>query len=128
MSRRIRAEAASELRISLARLWSDPKTWPLAARIDHFLGTRPFFELIADGPRGDVRGWLKAIWQIFHTTFLTARGRAWLRWRWDVNHCGGQRPELRRRYHALDRLKRIRSRYWEQPWYLADDEEPDHLP
>jgi hypothetical protein len=126
MSRRIRAEAASELRISLDRLWSDPSTWPWPARIDHALGTRPLVEMIVDGPRSDVRVWLKAIWQCVHTTFLTARGRAWLRYRWDVNHCGGQRPELRRRYHALDRLKRIRSRYWTQAWYLDDDEDADH--
>lgn len=94
--------------------------WPWPQRMDYFLGTRPMVELLAQGPRGDIDGWLKALRIVVGTTFFTARGRAWLRWHWDSVHNSSGRPELRRKLGAHERLIRIRSKYWLQPWYLDD--------
>lgn len=117
------AEAA--LRGPIGRLRTQWQEWPWPARLDYLLGTRPLFELVVQAPRGDVRGWFACLRQVVHTTFFTARGRAFVRWHWDYVHNGSQRPELRRKLDALDRLERIRSRYWEQPWFLDDDEDAD---
>lgn len=116
--------ADQELRIAIGRLRTDPTTWPWHARLDRFLSTKPLFETIATGPTYGLTDWLNAIRQVISTTFFTARGRAFLRWQWDVNHRGGRRNDLRRRYVSLDRLHRIRSRYWLEEWYR--DDEFDH--
>src|SRR5690554_6246797 len=114
---------AADLGAVFGRIRQPVQQWPWPARLDHALGTRPVFEILVEGPRGDVRGWLKSLRQLTHTLFLTPRGHAWLRWHWDHVHNDDRRPELLRRLNAHSRLARIKSRYWEQPWYLDDDGE-----
>lgn len=115
------SKAADALRGMIRRLRTPWRQWPWPARIDHVLGTRPIFELLVDGPKGDTREWFRALRIVFRTTFLTPQGRAYLRWHWDYVHNGGGRPELRRKLNAHTRLSAIKSRYWLQPWYLDDE-------
>src|SRR5215216_3666078 len=109
--------AADASRGMIGRLRTPWQQWPWPARLDHALGTRPIFELLADGPGGDVREWLQALHIVVRTTFMTAQGRAYVRWHWNSVHHKGNRPELRRRLNAHTRLAAIRSRYWLQPGY-----------
>jgi hypothetical protein len=111
---------AADLSATFGRIRQPVHQWPWPARLDHALGTRPVFEILVEGPRGDVRGWLKSLRQLAGN-FLTPRGRAWLRWHWDHVHNDDRRPELLRKLNAQSRLARIKSRYWETNWYLADE-------
>lgn len=111
---------AADLGKAFGRIRQPVREWPWPARLDHVLGTRPIFEILVEGPRGDIRGWLKSLRQLTGN-LLTPRGRAWLRWHWNHVHNDDRRPDLLRKLNAHSRLARIKSRYWEAGWYLEDE-------